>query len=167
MPVVPDAPFPYPVPEIPVHNDNPPATLISNLSAHERYSTQRVGSPGDPNDYENPNPLFTLNPNLPIQMAVQVIKPDEHMHWRVTTEPLQNGKGVVTNIPFERRVSGVTEDWADYWLIFKKEGQRTTRCLAYTQTILMRMKIKHKKYDETKNHYIFLHVTCNTLTCVS
>jgi hypothetical protein len=126
-----------------------------------------TSSPSDPNDYENPDPNFTLNPNLPLQLAVAIIKPDEHMHWSVTTKPLTHGKGIVTNIPFERRVSEVTDYLADYWLLFKKESGKLTKYLSYTQTILMRIKIKDKTYSGSKDEYLFPHVTCNTLTLVS
>lgn len=162
-PVIPDAPCPYPTPRIPIPHVPAPPSLASNVFAHDRYSDVLTSSPSDPNDFENPNPNFALNPNLPLQIAVGIIKPDAYMHWRVTTEPLPHGKGIVTNIPFERRVSEVTDYFADYWLLFKTENNK--RYLSYTQTILMRMKLENKKYgDEEKDEYLFPHITCNTLT---
>ncbi|HUN85044.1 MAG TPA: heme-binding protein [Terracidiphilus sp.] len=151
-PVIPDGGSPFPMLALPVpvtDGTPPPAVLISNLNADERYSTAR----GNPNDFQNPNPDFTLNPNLPLQQAVHCIKPDHYMHWHVTTQQLSNGKGIVTNVPFERRVSEVTDYIADYWMLFKG----TKKYLAYTQTILMRLTIN-------KAHYIFPHLTCNTVT---
>jgi hypothetical protein len=77
------------------------------------------------------------------------------MHWHVTTEPLRNVRGHVTNIPFEQRVSNVTAYWADYWLLSTDNGM-TFKYLAYTQTILMEMTVKDERY-------VFPHVTCNTV----
>jgi len=165
-PIIPDAPCPFPTPRIPKFHEPAPPSLVSNLFAQDHYSTMLIAGP---NGYENPQPNLTLNANLPLQMAVAIIKPDEHMHWRVTTEQLQHGKGIVTNIPFERRVSEVTDYFADYWLLFKKDGGKTTKYLSYTQTILMRVKLEKKKYgdDDDKDRYLFPHVTCNTVTLIS
>lgn len=166
-PVISDAPCPYPTPRIPNAHEPAPPSFTSNLFAHDRYADTLTSSPSDANDYENPTPNFTLNPNLPLQMAMDIIKPDEHMHWRVTTQHLQHGKGIVTNIPFESRVSEVTDYIADYWLLFKKEGGKTAKYLAYTQTILMRVRLNDKSYHGTNDEYLFPHVTCNTLTFMS
>jgi len=156
-PVIPDAPFPYPVPADPIPNPlAPPPTLISNLNVDQRYSTQL----NTPANFQNPHPELTQCPNKPIQDAVEVIKPDSFIHWHVTTEQLQHGKGIVTNIPFEHRVSNVTDYIADYWLLFKTTSGKTTKYLSYTQTILMTLTIKGQKYS-------FPHVTCNTLTFAS
>jgi hypothetical protein len=156
-PVIPDAPFPYPLPSIPV----PPPPLLSDLNVDARYSTLA----NTPADYQNPHPDLTQCPNKPLQEAVSIIQPDAYMHWRVTTAPveqgvgsmIQNAQGVVTNIPFEQRVSEVIEYSADYWLLFKKEGNKSHKYLSYSQTILMVMTIKDKEYA-------FPHVTCNTVT---
>jgi hypothetical protein len=149
-PIIPDGPFPYPMPAIPIDNPSPqPPTLISNLNVDARYSTLRNNMA----DFQNPHPDLTQCPNKPLQQAVAIIKPDSFMHWRVTTAKLRDGEGVVTNIPFERRVSEVTAYEADYWLLFKG----TQKHLAYTQTILMTLEIKGAKY-------CFPHVTCNTVT---
>ena len=116
-----------------------------------RYSTPEAA----PTNYQNPHPDLTQHPNTPLQEAVAIIKPDSFMHWTVTTEPLANGTGSVTNIPFEQRVSEVTEYAAEYWLL--KKGRE--KYLSYTQTILMQLAIKGEKY-------IFPHITCNTVTFV-
>lgn len=162
-PIIPDAPFPYPSPAVAMENPAapPPPTLISRLNIDNRYSTLQNSMV----NFQNPHPEFTQCPNKPLQEAVAIIQPDKFMHWQVTTEPTQHGEdlkpgdgtGVVTNIPFEHRVSRVTEYFADYWMLFKKDGGKTKKYLAYTQTILMQMTIKGEKYS-------FPHVTCNTLT---
>ncbi|MGA8108541.1 MAG: hypothetical protein WB974_03850, partial [Acidobacteriaceae bacterium] len=61
--------------------------------------------------------------------------------------------------PFEREVSNVTEYFADYWMLFKEKK----RYLAYTQTILMVLKIENKTTGAL-DQYTFPHVTCNTVT---
>lgn len=138
-PMIPDAAPPYPTPR-----------TIST----ERYTTQLDTQP----DYENPQVDRTLNPNLVLQRAVNIIKPDSYMHWRVTTRPLRDGRGHVTNIPFEQRRANVTDYWADYWLL-GKGGH--FKYLAYTQTMLMEMKIR---VNGTEKPYSFPHVTSNTVT---
>ena len=156
-PVIPDAPLPYPTPAIPIENPQPPPapSLISNLNVQARYATLLNNAA----DFQNPHPDLTQCPNTPLQQAVAIIKPGSFMHWHVTTEQLQHGKGIVTNIPFERRVSEVTEYFADYWMLFKTEGGKQKKYLSYTQTILMKLTIKGEKYS-------FPHITCNTLTAV-
>ncbi|MGB7136737.1 MAG: heme-binding protein [Acidobacteriaceae bacterium] len=155
-PVVPDAPSPYPVPAIAIKNPSPPPpALISNLNVEARYTTQQA----NPANYQNPHPKLTQCPNRPLQEAVKIIQPESFMHWSVTTEPGQHGKGIVTNIPFEREVSNVTEYFADYWMLFKEKK----RYLAYTQTILMVLKIENKTTGAL-DQYTFPHVTCNTVT---
>lgn len=132
----------------------PPYPLPHELETN-RFTTQLV-TPAS--DYENPDVSLTQNPNSVLQQAVAAIAPEAYMHWRVTTEPLEHGRGIVTNIPFEQRRANVTEYWADYWLL-QKEG--IFKYLAYTQTILMEMKIG-PAYNERR--FIFPHVTCNTIT---
>lgn len=152
-PVIPDAPFPYPIPAIPMQNPMPPPTLKSLLNIDARYTTKRDTMA----DFQNPHPDLTQWPNRPLQRAVAIIQPTAYMHWHVTTQPQQDGRGHVTNIPFERRVSNVTEYLADYWLLFREDGEAVKRYLAYTQTILMTLTIGER-------HYCFPHVTCNTVT---
>jgi len=149
-PVIPDAFVPYPEP-----------ANISTAPQFDPYSNVLTG----PEGFENPNVPRTLNPNYPLQVAVGLIKPAVHMHWRVTTEPLFGGAGVVTNIPFEQRKSRVTEYWADYWLLStdpnaKESGQ--FEYLLYTQTILMRMDISTDG-GKTYQTYVFPHITSNTV----
>jgi hypothetical protein len=144
--VIPDAPFSYPRPAIPV---SPQPLLVSNLNIDHRYATES----SDMDNYQNPHPDLTQMTNWPLQQAVAIIQPEAYMHWLVTTEPLPNGKGHVMNIPFEHSVADVTEYWAEYWLLSKGEN----KYLTYMQTILMVLTIKDKKY-------VFPHITCNTLT---
>lgn len=154
-PVIPDGAPPFPFPEEP--EPIPPGTPIPAepndvLNANHRYSTLHTGTPAD-RDFQNPIPQYTLNPNLPLQEAVDIIDPDKYMHWHVTTLQQVHGKGDVIDIPFELRVADVVHYFADYWLLFKGED----KYLAYSQTILMKLNINGKRY-------IFPHVTCNTLT---
>ena len=159
-PIIPDAPVPYPA----------PAEITTNPDYQDPYATPLTQLP---KDFENPSPEWTLNPNRPLQLAIAAIEPQAHIHWRVTTNPLFGGDGVVTNIPFEERKSKVTEYWADYWLLQSKETcddkEYAFDYLAYTQTILMEMEIfvgppggsLHDPNNFRK--YVFPHVTSNTV----
>jgi hypothetical protein len=158
-PVVADAPFPFPMPAGAVPHAPTPPSLRTELNVDARYDT-REDSDGN---YQNPHPTLTKWPNKPLQQAVDIIEPDAHMHWRVTTAPLHGGQGHVTNIPFEERVSRVIGYEADYWLMFKSRGSHLKRYLAYTQTILMSMRI-HNHDTDCEQTYVFPHVTCNVLT---
>lgn len=153
-PDIPDGPLPYPMPAMPVANPKPPPKLISCLNIDQRYTTKK----SNPKDFQNPHPDLTQCPNKPLQEAVAIINPDSYMHWHVTTRPLTDGKGHVTNIPFEQRVSDVTDYWADYWLLFK--GKK--KYLAYTQTMTMTLMIK-TKMRPVPEKFSFPHVTCNTV----
>lgn len=122
-------------------------------------------------DYENPNPAWTLNPNYPLQKALEMIQPKAHMHWRVTTLPVFGGDASVTNIPFEERKSKVTEYWADYWLLSTdagaakgRGGKRRPRFdyLLYNQTVLMEMDVSDDG-GETYTRYVFPHITSNVV----
>lgn len=118
-------------------------------------------------DYENPDPAWTLNPNYPLQLALKIIQPNAYIHWRVTTQPLFTSpsaflqSGSVTNIPFEDHKARVTDYWADYWLLSKDSGKKFDY-LAYTQTMLMEMKVSLDG-GRTFKAYIFPHVTSNTV----
>jgi len=133
--------------------------LKSILNADARYGVKRDAM----GDFQNPDPDLTLNPNKPLQRAVAIIQSECYMHWRVTSLPQPNGKGVVVDIPFEERVSDVTAYFADYWMLFKGEA----RYLAYTQTILMKMTIAAADKNNDDVQYVFPHITCNTVahTC--
>lgn len=157
-PFIPDAPAPYPSPAVAVETGVADPALKSNLNADIRYQTLHVGNAVD-RDYQNPQPLLTQWPNKPLQMAIAIIKPEKYLHWNVTTEPIDGGEGIVSNIPFETEVSKVTQYWADYWMLFK--GRK--KYLAYTQTILMVLKIEDKVSGRLIP-YVFPHVTCNTVT---
>lgn len=136
-PDIPTAPAPYPRPGY--LSVKPYTTTLGNMD-----------------NFQNPNPDAVQAPNKPIRDAIALIAPNAYMHWHVTTRPTQHGDGAVTNIPFEERVSKVTEYIADYWLL-SKDGGSTFDFLCYTQTILMDMIIRG-------HHYICPHVTCNTIT---
>ena len=119
------------------------------------YTTQL----SDPNNYQNPQPDLTLQPNAPLQQAIELIQPNAYIHWRVTTERLDSGQGAVTNIPFEQRKANVSTYFADYWLL-STDGGSSYNYLSYSQTILMQLSI------HGKTGYTFPHITCNTLTKV-
>ena len=157
-PNIPDGTPPYPDPRaaIPIAPGTPiPPVLVSTLNVDVRYSTLE----NNMNNYQNPHSRLTQYPNRPLQEAVSIIQPDAFMHCRVTTEQLPNGKGVVTNVPFERQVSRVTDYIAEYWMLFKGDK----KYLAYTQIILMKMMIPAKETERIKE-FIFPHITCNTVT---
>ncbi len=121
------------------------------------------------NDFENPNVAWTLNPNHPLQRALEIIEPKAHMHWRVTTLPLFGGDSVVTNIPFEERKSKVTDYWADYWLLSQDPNAEETGkfdYLLYNQTVLMEMEVSTDG-GETYQRYVFPHITSNVVKKVA
>ena len=107
-----------------------------------------------PDNYQNPLPDFTANTNKPLQIAVCLIKPDRYIHWTVSTK----NQGHTINIPFEQRVSDVTEYAASYWLL-SNDGGKSYPYLAYTQRIVMKFTINGKQ-----KHYSFPHVTSNVVT---
>jgi hypothetical protein len=155
MPTIPDGAPPYPMPAVPIEipNTNPRA-LKTLLNADERYQNDLPSHPD-----ENLHPDLTRYPNKPLQHAVDILQPDEYIHWHVTTLPLQNGRGFVTNIPFEQEVSKVTAYSPDYWMLFKGDK----KYLAYTQTIQMALMILNRETN-VEYKYVFPHITCNTVT---
>lgn len=162
-PVIPDAPVPYPqlaetCRRMPYFEPDD-VTIDPQTDPYARELSDLA-------DYENPNVIWTLNPNYPLQVAIDKIKPTAHIHWRVTTKPLFGGDGVVTNIPFEERKSKVTEYWADYWLMSTDKEYKKFDYLAYSQTILMEMDISLND-GKTYDRYVFPHVTTNTVKKVA
>ena len=148
IPVIPDAHPPYPVP-----------TDLGTYIYDHVLDNQ--------NDYENPSRDNTLNPNRPLQKAVQHLEPQSFIHWRVTTDPVGDDSGVVTNIPFESRRAKVVGYVADYWLLSKdKEAEQVEdfEYLTYTQTVIMKMLIGS---GGAERWYTFPHVTANTVKKVS
>lgn len=136
-PVIPDSPPPFAPPGL----DNTPfEELLSNFD-----------------NYQNPQPELTRNPNSVLQQAVNLIRPNAYIHWRVTTKPLPSGQGIVTNIPFEQRRANVNDYEADYWLL-STDGGESFPFLSYSQSIFMNLTI----HDQPG--YLFPHVTCNTVT---
>lgn len=149
-PTIPDAQVPYPQP--------------SNIATPPYYNPYTITLTGA-GDFENPNIDSALNPNYPLQLALGKIKPRAFIHWRVTTEPLFGGAGVVTNIPFEQRRSDVVAYSADYWLLSKDSNASAPRVfdyLLYTQVILLKILVSTNDGGTTKE-YVFPHVTSNTL----
>lgn len=152
-PELPDAFVPYPAP---AHTATAPYS--------DPYAVQ-LGDPADPTDqeYENPKPAWTLNPNAPLQAALDIIKPRYFMHWHVTTEPRLGDHGHVTNVPFEQRRSRVTAYWADYWMLSKNSD--SFEYLAYSQTIIMEMNlwVTDINGDKKSERFVFPHVTTNVV----
>lgn len=150
-PELPDAFVPYPAPA-----DTATAPYC------DPYALQ-LGDPDNPtiNEYENPKPAWTLNPNAPLQAALDILKPRYFIHWHVTTEPLLTDRGHVTNVPFEQRKSEVTAYWADYWLL--SHDSHSFDYLAYTQTIIMEMEllVEDRNGDKDFKRFVFPHVTTN------
>lgn len=112
------------------------------------YTTQL----DQPNDYENPSPALTANPNAAIQNAVALIKPNAYIAWSVSTA----NKGATLNIPFEQRQADVAAYSASYWLL-STDGGSTYPYLVYTQTITLQMTIGSTRFN-------FPHTTCNCVT---
>ncbi len=162
-PVIPDAPVPYP--QLAETCRRMPYSEPDDITT-DPQTDPYVKDLSNPADYENPNTIWTLNPNYPLQLAIDKIKPTAHIHWRVTTNPLFGGDGVVTNIPFEERKSKVTEYWADYWLLSTDKEYKKFDYLAYSQTILMEMDISLND-GKTYDRYVFPHVTTNTVKKVA
>ncbi|MEX6505734.1 hypothetical protein [Jiella sp. M17.18] len=162
-PIIPDADLPFPAPA-----DIVTAPCFNPFSAPLGAQT----------DFENPNIGYTKNPNRPLQQALDIIKPTHHYHWRVTTDPifagtddpLFGGRGIVTNIPFEKRKSEVIGYTADYWLM-SNDGGCNFDYLAYNQLIFLQLEIFVPddcspcggKFEKR----IFPHVTANTVKRVS
>lgn len=165
-PVIPDQFVPYPQPV-----DSPAATVYpktDDVATEPFYDPYRATLEAD-NDFENPNVAWTLNPNHPLQRALEIIEPKAHMHWRVTTLPLFGGDSVVTNIPFEERKSKVTDYWADYWLLSQDPNAEETGkfdYLLYNQTVLMEMEVSTDG-GETYQRYVFPHITSNVVKKVA
>lgn len=107
-------------------------------------------------DYQNPQPEYTQNVNLPIQKALELISPKKYIQWNVCTKDVQGGG--ITNIPFEEMSSNVAKYEADYWLL-SEDGINYSHLL-YSQNITMELIIKGEKYT-------FPHITSNALTKTS
>jgi hypothetical protein len=109
-------------------------------------------------DYENPTPPLTLDPLAPLREAIAKIAPTSFLHWRVTTDPVANWQGQVTNVPFEQRRARVTAYSADYWLL-SKDGGKSFGYFSYTQNIVLQITIAGQTY-------VFPHITSNTVARV-
>ena len=101
----------------------------------------------------NPNPDFTLNPNLPLANALKQQPVANYIQLDVDSK---NGNYAVTNIGFEQQHADVTRYFATYWLEALTTGGGYDQ-LQYSQTMLMDIPINGKVIS-------FPHVTTNTLT---
>lgn len=152
-PVIPDADPPYPRGHVGdaacAHADLAEVSVLP-YSAHSPQT--------------NPYPDFTLQPNAPLQAGLGNIRARHYMHWSVTTFPRVDGRGAVTNIPFEERRADVSAYHADYWLLSNSTSRRTGKALfnylAYTQTMFMDMYVT---VNGRVQRFSFPHVTCNVL----
>jgi hypothetical protein len=144
-PTIPSASFPSPTP-LP-----PPAAASTEI-----YKTLL----NTPDNYQNPQLDYTADWNLPLQQAVEILKPNAYIHWQVQTEQIAgfDGKGSVSNIPFEAKNADVTDYSSEYWLL-STDGGLNFDYLVYTQDIVMDVNIGGTKYS-------FPHGTANTLTRV-
>lgn len=105
----------------------------------------------------NPNVELTLNPNLPLRLALEAGTPSRYLRLDVDS---QLGGHPVTNIGFEQQHARVERYTATYWLEAFGDSEEYTQ-LQYSQTIFMRIPIPNVGY------VIFPHVTTNTLTKVA
>ena len=121
------------------------------------YFTQSVG---------NPNPVFALNPNLPLIEAlilqdINMNAPTRFIQFDVDT---LNGGFQVTNIGFEQQHAMVTRYFATYWLE-AFNGTNDFTQLQYSQTILLQIPVVMSG-SMTPSSISFPHITTNTLTKV-
>ena len=114
----------------------------------EQYWEESVG---------NPNPEFTLNPNLPLRLALEAGSPTSHLRFDVDTAISGHP---VTNIGFEQQHAKVVRYSASYWLEAFGNSEEFTQ-LQYSQAIYMSIPIPGV------GNIIFPHVTTNTLTKIS
>lgn len=140
--------FSEPQPGAPTIPDGPSVLPTPHGLDTSPYTT-RLDSP---DNYQNPFPDLTKNPNKPLQTAVGLIQPSHYIEWHVSTA----NQGHATNIPFEERAANVTAYTASYWLL-SKDGGDSYPYLAYTQNISMVFMIGGKSYT-------FPHVTSNVVT---
>jgi len=103
-------------------------------------------------NYQNPSPALTANPNEAIAQAVTAIAPNAYMTWSVSTQ----NQGATMNIPYEQRLADVADYAASYWLLSTDNGA-TFPYLAYTQTITLQFTIGTTRFN-------FPHTTCNCVT---
>lgn len=136
---------------------NSESTLPSDSSID---TSQYMETLNMPDNYQNPNPAWTLNPNKPLQTAVGLIRPNEYRRWQVTTKDQGGGtKGGLLNIPFEQSWAEVTDYTADYWLMSTDNGG-SYNYLAYSQVITLSLSVKGQSIS-------FPHVTTNVVTKLS
>ena len=111
----------------------------------DQYLRENVG---------NLNPEFTMNPNLPLNLALNVKNPSSYLRLDVDTKLSGHP---VSNIAFEQKHAKVTDYKATYWLE-AFDGSNDFTQLQYTQTIFMQLNIPGV------GPVIFPHITSNTLT---
>jgi hypothetical protein len=97
-------------------------------------------------NYQNPQPALTNNITKPLQEAIAALAAigtpvTNYLHCQVDTK---NGGGVL-NIPFEIRKARLDAYTAEYWLLSTNGGKHYD-ILAYTQTIVLDVVIKGKRF---------------------
>ena len=137
------------VPKIPDSASILPTPVMGNAPIGTSPYTTKLDQT---DNYQNPSPSLTANPNIAIQKAVKLVAPNMFIHWSVSTE----NKGETMNIPFEQREVDVAAYSADYWLLSNDVGKNYPY-LVYTQNITLQIPIKGTLYK-------FPHVTCNCVT---
>ncbi len=138
-------------PSIPVSASTLPTPIDPNApSLDTQPYGEQITTP--PENYQNPSPDLTENPNKSLQDGVDALDPDGYIHWSVKTPE----NGGTLNIPFEERAADILDYTAAYWLL-SKDGGRTYKYLAYFQAMNMRFQV-------SGHHYSFPHVTTNIVT---
>ncbi|WP_033439093.1 heme-binding protein [Saccharothrix sp. NRRL B-16314] len=113
----------------------------------------------DDDNYQNPQPLLTLDITLPIKAAIADLRNagnpvTDFIYCQVDDT---NG-GAVVDIPFEQQRAATKGYSAVYWLM-SIDGGANYDILAYTQRILIDIEIN-------STHYTFPHPTSNVVTRV-
>jgi hypothetical protein len=124
----------------------PPQVLPQGVDTTP-YTTQSVG---------NPSLLYTQNPNLPLEQALNVAPVGQYFMFQVDSKA---GAGQVTNIGYEQQHADVVQYSATYWLEALEGSEEFTQ-LQYSQTIMLSIPIDGQ-------NVLFPHITCNTLTKVT
>ncbi len=161
-PVIPDQFVPYP------EEADQAARQTLDIATPPYYDpdSQKLATPGD---FENPSIEWTLNPNLPLRLAVEMIEPRAHMHWRVTTLEQFGGDSQGHQHPFRGTQIGCDRVLGRLLAALKgpeREEVGEVRLPAHNQTVLMEMEISTHG-GKTYKKYVFPHITSNVVKKVA
>lgn len=135
--------------------DPPPQVLPVGVETQIYYPPATV---------QNLTPAYALNPNLPLNEALETPgSPPVQRYIRLDVSSALGG-GAISNIDFEQVVSKVTQYQATYWL--EDTGSGRFDQLQYSQTIMLRIPVL-KPGSKMPTIVYFPHITSNTLTKVS